>query len=155
MFLKRCNDWLKVFMVYLIAGVFDYLWWNVDEMLRAPADRYVLIACIILLTGYYVFAGIFMKNVKVYKIILIYTGMIVAMFFTGYWDICIVFGGGSDLVIQFFISFLEEGWENNVGAVAHYVYFSLISCFLIPLVTVLIGKWIGKSMDKRKQSTQE
>ena len=155
MFLKRCNDWLKVFVVYLIAGIFDYIWWNVDEMLSDSGHIYVLIACEILLMIYYIFAGIALKDVKFYKIILVYAGMITAMFFTGYWDICIVFGCGSDLVMQFFISFLEEGWENNVGAIANYVLFTIISFFLIPIVTVLFGKWIGKSMDKKKQSAQE
>ncbi len=154
MILKRCNDWLKVFLVYLIVGVFFYTGSLFAEKLSDTTNMYVLTACVIITVIYYIFAGIFIKEVKTYKIVLVYASMFAVQFFTkGF--IGRVLNGGPYFIINFFGSFLEEGWEKNFEEVASYVLFSLIACTLIPLVTVLLGKWIGKCMDKNKQSAQE
>ncbi len=154
MFMKRCNDWLKVFLVYLVVGVFFCIGSLFAEKLSATTNMYVLTACVTVMVIYYIFAGIFIKDVKAYKIVSVYADMSAVQYLTNGF-ISEIFNGGPYFIINFFGSFLDEGWQENIEKVASYVLFSIIASALIPLVTVLLGKWIGMRKGKNKAVISE
>ncbi len=147
-FLRGSLDWIKAFVVNLIVGVFFCGWWLLNEKLKSPADMYVLVACIILMLAYYIFVGMFIKKVKFYKLAIVYVLMIAASYcMKGL--VCGLFIGGPNFITYFILSFMSE-----IVSSTSFILINVIPSALIPLVMVLLGKWIGMRKGKKTRTDE-
>ena len=140
--LDKLNDWVKVLVAQLIAGVFTIIFLEIYYVTNAPLDMYLMFLFSALMVVYYVFAGIFLRKVKTYKMIVVWVLMVVAAAFTPrYMQVLLL--GGMDMFNTNFTYFIEDLYKH--------IEYSVPICFLSPFIITYISMKISRSRDKKLQ----
>ena len=142
--LDKLNDWVKVLMMYLITSVLAVVFMEIYLRVPLPIDLYVLIGFNCIIVAYYVMAGIFLKNVKTYKVLLVFIGMFVIWVSCGINGLdskaLIVFlSGGTHIVLCLFTYFIEDILQ-NIQTVVFFGVTSLITPFIITYISMKIAR---------------
>ncbi len=73
--ISKFNDWLKVLLVHLGGGLIYIVCLGMNKVVLADFREYLWSVFSILTVFYYIFAGAFLKNVKAYKIFILFLGL--------------------------------------------------------------------------------
>ena len=142
--LDKLNDWVKVLIMYLITSVLAVVFRYIYLEVPLPVKLYVLIGFNCMIVAYYVMAGIFLKNVKTYKVLLVFIGMFVILLGCGIngldSDALIVFlSGGTHIVLCLFTYFIEDILQ-NIQNVVFFGVTALSTPFIITYISMKIAR---------------
>ena len=140
--IDKINDWVKVLVAQLIAGIFTIIFLEIYYVTNAPLDMYLMFLFSALMVVYYVFAGIFLRKVKTYKMIIVWVLMVVAAAFTPRY-IGLLISGGVMMFAANFYHFTDD-------ALKHIAY-SFPICVLSPIIITYISMKISRSRDEKLQ----
>ncbi len=73
--ISKLNDWLKVLLVHLGGGLIYIVCLGMNKVVSADFRGYLWGVFSILAVFYYILAGAFLKNVKAYKIFILFLGL--------------------------------------------------------------------------------
>ena len=149
--LDKLNDWVKVLGMYLITSVLAVVFGYIYLEVPLPVKLYVLIGFNCMIVAYYVMAGIFLKNVKTYKVLLVFIGMFVILLSCGINGLdsnaLIVFlSGGTHIVLCLFTYFIEDLLSDIQSVV-----FGGVTSLLAPFIITYISMKISRSRDEKLQ----
>lgn len=142
--LDKLNDWVKVLIMYLITSVLAVVFMEIYLRVPLPIDLYVLIGFNCIIVAYYIIAGMFLKNVKTYKVLLVFIGMFVILLGCGISgldsDALIVFlSGGTHIVLCLFTYFIEDILQ-NIQNVVFFGVTALSTPFIITYISMKIAR---------------
>lgn len=142
--LDKLNDWVKVLIMYLITSVLAVVFMEIYLRVPLPIDLYVLIGFNCIIVAYYIIAGMFLKNVKTYKVLLVFIGMFVILLGCGINGLdsnaLIVFlSGGTHIVLCLFTYFIEDILQ-NIQNVVFFGVTALSTPFIITYISMKIAR---------------
>ena len=133
--IDKLNDWVKALGAQLVAGIFTIIFLEIYYVTEAPIDMYLLLLADVLMVVYYVFAGIFLRNVMAYKLILLWGALFAIAAFTPYYAGLLMSGG-----VMMFAGIFYHFTDDVMKHIAYSFPISVFSPFIITYISMKIAR---------------
>lgn len=140
--LNKLNDWVKILVVQLVAGMLTVIYLEIYDVTKSPLEMYLMFLFSALTVVYYVFSGIFLRNIKMYKIIIVWGLLLIVAIFAPI-RISWLLSGGVMMFATNFYHFIDDEMQH--------IAYSFPICFFGPFVITYISMKISRYREAKLQ----